>query len=233
MTVIDRPARSIEAGVTHDLYRDVHKGIRSELFGLTSEAGRLDRGDGTARVALARRVSALRELLVSHAAHEDTHVQPLLEEHMPALAGEVARAHARIETTLVVLDDTADAAVRAPAREARHRVHQLYLDLAVFTATYIEHEEVEERLVMPALEAAVGPDTVVAVHQAIVSSIPPDELATDLGIMLPAMNIEDRTELLGGMQAGAPAEVFAGVWALARSVLDERDTVALARRLEL
>ena len=42
MTVIDRPARSIEAGVTHDLYRDVHKGIRSELFGLTSEAGRLD-----------------------------------------------------------------------------------------------------------------------------------------------------------------------------------------------
>ena len=38
MTVIDRPARSIEAGVTHDLYRDVHKGIRAELFAATLEA---------------------------------------------------------------------------------------------------------------------------------------------------------------------------------------------------
>ena len=85
MTVIDRPARSIDSGVTHDLYRDVHKGIRSELFGLTSEAGRLDPGDGTARVALARRVSALRELLVSHAAHEFAEAGPLASIEGPLL----------------------------------------------------------------------------------------------------------------------------------------------------
>jgi hypothetical protein len=229
MTVIDRPV--IGTGVTHDLYRDIHKGIRAELFATTVQAGSLDPGDDAARVALARRVRGVRELLVAHAAHEDTHVQPLLEEHTPALAGEVARAHARIETTLVVLDDAADAAMRAPAVEQRPRVHELYLDLALFTATYIEHEEVEERLVMPALEAAVGVDTVIAVHGAIVGSLPPDEMASSLAIMLPAMNVEDRTELLAGMQATAPATAFAGVWALARSVLDERDTAAVAARL--
>jgi hypothetical protein len=86
---------------------------------------------------------------------------------------------------------------------------------------------------MPALEAAVGPDVVIAVHQAIVSSIPPDEMAVSLALMLPAMNVDDRAELLGGMQAGAPAEVFAGVWALAHSVLDEPSTAALAGRLGL
>ena len=36
-------------------------------------------------------------------------------------------------------------------------------------------------------------------------------MAKSLALMLPAMNIDDRTELLGGMQQGAPAEVFAGV----------------------
>ena len=49
--------------------------------------------------------------------------------------------------------------------------------------------------------------------------------------MLPAMNIDDRAELLGGMRAGAPAEVFDGVWGLAGSVLDPTDLAALATRL--
>ena len=39
----------------------------------------------------------------------------------------------------------------------------------------------------------------------------------------PAMNVDDRTELLGGMQQGAPAEVFAGIWGLAGSVLPPAD----------
>ncbi len=84
---------------------------------------------------------------------------------------------------------------------------------------------------MPALEAAVGPDAVLQIHGAIVSNIPPDELAASLAIMLPAMNIDGRAELLGGMQANAPAEVFQGVWGLAGSVLARTDLDALGVRL--
>lgn len=84
---------------------------------------------------------------------------------------------------------------------------------------------------MPALEAAVGLEAVVAMHQSIVSSIPPRDMARSLAIMLPAMNIDDRTDLLGGMQAGAPPEVFEGVWSLAGSVLSRDDVAALGRRL--
>ena len=51
--------------------------------------------------------------------------------------------------------------------------------------------------------------------------------------MLPAMNVDDRTELLGGMQAGAPAEVFAEFWGLACSVLHPQDPDAVVRRLGL
>ena len=58
-------------------------------------------------------------------------------------------------------------------------------------------------------------------------------MAKSLALMLPAMNIDGRTELLGGMRAGAPAEVFDGVWSLAGSVLDPTDLAALAGRLGL
>ena len=56
-------------------------------------------------------------------------------------------------------------------------------------------------------------------------------MAKSLALMLPAMNVDGRSELLGGMQAGAPAEVFAGVWSLAGSVLEPTDLAAVARRI--
>ena len=58
-------------------------------------------------------------------------------------------------------------------------------------------------------------------------------MAQGLAVMIPAMNIDDRTALLGGMRAGAPAEVFDGVWSLVGSVLEPDDHRALARRLDI
>jgi hypothetical protein len=56
-------------------------------------------------------------------------------------------------------------------------------------------------------------------------------MASSLAIMLPAMNVDDRAELLGGVRAGAPAEVFAGIWGLTGSVLTPADYEQLAVRL--
>ena len=70
-----------------------------------------------------------------------------------------------------------------------------------------------------------------AIDDAIVASIPPDEMVQSLAIMLPAMNVEDQTELFSGMRAGAPPEVFAGALGLAQSVLEPVRYDALARRL--
>jgi hypothetical protein len=66
-----------------------------------------------------------------------------------------------------------------------------------------------------------------------VTDIPPDQMAAYLTIMLPAMNVEDRVELLSGMRAGAPPEAFAGVMALAGAVLPAADAVQLRTRLGL
>lgn len=226
------PTSTVRA-VALDLYRDIHKGIRTELFAVTADAGRLDPGDRAARLALAERIGGMVELLVTHAEHEDGAIQPALETHLPDLAERVEVDHLTLEARLGDLEAWARDAADAPAASRRQRTHGLYLELASFTGAYLEHQDVEERVIMPALEDAVGVDAVVAIHQAILGSIPPEQMATSLALMLPAMNVEDRTELLGGMRAGAPAEVFAGVWALAGSVLPTADVAALAARLDL
>jgi hypothetical protein len=99
----------------------------------------------------------------------------------------------------------------------RAATHELYLELAEFTGSYLIHQDVEERTVTPALCRVVGPDAMMAIHAAIIARIPRDEMARGLAFMLPAMNLDDRSELLGDMRAAAPAPVFEGVWGLAAS----------------
>lgn len=231
MTVTQPTTAADLTAVTVDLYRDIHKGIRTELFAVTEQAGRLDPAEPAGRADLAARVRSLVEQLQSHAEHEDTHVQPAIEAHLPEQAERIASDHERIEARMVDLEALADATVDETRAAQRLAVHRLYLELGSFTGAYLEHQDVEERTVMPALEAAIGPEAALAIHQAIIAGIPPDEMARSLAIMLPAMNLEDRVELLGGMRAGAPAEVFEGVWGLAGSVLTASDHGALAARL--
>jgi len=221
--------------MTFDLYKDIHKAIRFELFGVTIAAGALDpSSDGTEREALASRVGSLVSLLVSHAEHEDEHMQALVERHVPALAHRVEQEHVVLDARMLDLGSLADAAASARAgAAARERLHDLYLELGSFTSAYLAHIDVEERQIMPALAAAVPVPELVAVHEAIVGSIPPPEMAQTLALMLPAQNLDDRAELLGGMQAGAPAEVFAGIVGLASTVLGNADFAALAGRLGL
>ena len=231
MTTIDLPLTATTAPVTLDLYRDIHKAIRAELFAVTEEAGRLDPSQGIARAALATHVGQVVDLLVGHAEHEDGAIQPVLERELPELAERVEVDHLTLEAHLVDLRAMAEDAAALGSADPGARVHRLYLALASFTGDYLAHQDVEERVIMPALERAVGIEAVVGIHQAILGAIPPEEMARSLALMFPAMNIEDRVELLSGMRATAPAEAFEGVWGLVSSVLEPDDLRALEARL--
>jgi hypothetical protein len=229
-TTIEHPITDFEA-VADDLYRDIHKGIRAELFAVTTSAGQLDPSDDEGRRALEAHVRSVVQLLVEHAENEDAAIQPVLERELPNLADQVAREHAAIENRMLELCALAAAAVAADARQQRTQVHRLYRELAAFTSAYLAHQDVEERVIMPALESVIGVSGCVALHHQIVGAISPDVMVRSLAIMLPAMNIDDRAELLGGMQVGAPPEVFNGVLSLASSVLGASDHRALVARL--
>lgn len=239
MTILDHPydllrgvPRARLALFACDLYRDIHKGIRAELFALTSAAGSLDPGDECALVALADHVRAVASLLESHREHEDAGVLPAMIEHLPELADHIEAEHPMLEARFGEIVELASATADATQRiDQRTLAHNLYLELSEYTGSYLAHQLIEERVIMPALERALGADTVATMHVAIVSSIPPDELAKSLAFMLPAMNIDDRTELLGGIQASAPAEAFAAIVSLTNSVLPPADFTALAQRL--
>ena len=225
--------RTPHTTVPFDLYRDIHKAIRVALFDVVTEAGNLDPNDCTARIAHATRVHELVKFLVFHAAHEDEHLDEAIRQVLPDAAAEIAAEHVALEERMAGLIELADLAFAADHDDARAAMHDLYLDLASFTSAYLAHQEVEERVVMPALWNAFGIEPLLGIHGAILGSISPDDMGWCLSKMLPAMNVDDRTEMLGGMRASAPPEAFAGVCALAQQVLKETDFAALTNRLDL
>jgi hypothetical protein len=216
-----------------DLYRDIHKGIRAELFALTGSAGTLDPADTIGWIALGDHVAAMEATLSGHAHHEDTYIDPVLREHLPGLAEVVVSDHERLDGTFAAIVEVVRAGADAGAAERRRLAQLTHLQLATFTGAYLAHQAIEELDITPALEQAIGVEAVIGIHMAIIGSIPPDEMAQTLTMMLPAMNVDDRTELLGGMRATAPTEAFDAVVGLARSLLAPADFAAVARRLEL
>ena len=227
LTAFDAP---LEA-VTFDLYRDIHKGIRAELFAVTEAAGRLDPGDEDELARFRRRLDALVGLLASHAEHEDRYLTPLLVRADASLAATVTGDHGALESRLGRIVQAVEAISRTAASARRLAVHRLYLGIASFTADYLEHQDMEELQIMPVLATGVTIEELLAVHAEILGSIPPAEMAASLALLLPAMNVADRAEMLLGMRASAPPPVFDGVVAIARDVLAPADFRALSARI--
>ncbi len=238
MTIIDQfpplsPELTVDptSALPFDAYRDIHKCVRAELFAVVGSAGNVDPGDRAGRASLSAHVTDVVDLLMDHAGKEDTYVLPVLETHAPALFERISNDHAHLDGRLARIVERSAAITDAALGEQRARVHNLYLDLASFTGAYLAHQEFEERIAMPALLDAIGVEGAFGVHQAIVSSIPPPVMAKTLAVMIPAMNVDDRAELLTGMLHDAPPEAFDAVWGLTQSVLTGADFRALAARL--
>jgi iron-sulfur cluster repair protein YtfE (RIC family) len=217
--------------VTFDLYRNIHKGIRNGLFTVTLEVGRVDPHDTEAVRAVASRWTDMVTVLVAHAEHEDEFVQPAIERFSPEDAAEIAETHPRLEAQMAELEVLADRAADACPEQVRLLTHRFYLGLASFTAEYLQHQEFEEFEVMVMLSQHLPFDEIVAIDNAIVASIEPDMMARSAALMLPAMNIEDQTELYEGARAGVPPEVFQGMLMLADAVLEPARAQLLHSRL--
>jgi hypothetical protein len=233
MSVIELTSLPDLQPVVFDSYRDIHKGIRAELFALTTSAGKADPSDREARTDLARHVNSVVELLVAHAHHEDAAVGPVLERFLPDLAERIASDHVALDRRIAAIDDMANTAIDAAVEARRFALHRVYLELSAFVSSYLAHIDLEERYVGPALEKAVGVDGVLGIHASIIASLTPQETAKTLPLMFTGMNVDDQTEMLGGMQANAPAEVFKGVWGLFGSAVSSVDRAVVAQRLAI
>jgi hypothetical protein len=215
------------APVSLDLYREVHKGLRLALFGLCEAAGSLDAADPDARAAFVARFAVVDNMLSLHHSHEDgEHFGKLIADVAPQFAAELAAAHHKTNEDLAFLRQAV-----ILLGDGGCDADELYDRVAAFVVDYLGHMAVEEHQVMPALSAAATFDELLSVQIALRTSMAPTEMVMFMRTMLPAMNPDERTNMLGGMKAGAPPEVFDIFWATAADVLSPAQLAVVDARL--
>jgi hypothetical protein len=236
MTVtIDRTIlEAIEAApVPYDLYREVHKGLRHGLFDVVVAVGATDCAAAPGRVEVADRVRGLLVLLHAHHGHEDAFVKPYVATFDPRLSAIIDAGHEETEADMIEIELLVDKLAGADGGDAVAAGLDLYRYLALFTSRYLAHMALEEGAVMSTLRGSMSVAELFTLDMELRAAVDPDKMCRFIAVMAPAMNPDERTAMLGGMQAGAPAELFERFRAAAQAALAPADYAVVAARLGL
>lgn len=205
-----------------NLYQAVHKGLRAFMVDTLVRVGRTDAADPQDRADGAEQVRILLHLCGEHLVHENRFIHTAMERRAPGSAGQAETEHVEHVVEIATLRRVlAQAEVASPAQCDAHWL-RLYHALSQFVAGNLTHMLMEERAHNAVLWAHYSDEELIAVHDELVSSIPPEEMAVHLRWMLPSVSHPERVGMLQGMRQGMPPEVFASQLDMARPLLDVR-----------
>ena len=127
----------------------------------------------------------------------------------------------------------ATALFRAQGAERASAALELYRQLALFIAENFQHMHVEETAHNAVLWSRYTDAELADIHNALVASIPPQEMMYVLRWLVPFMNPTERSAMMADMQAHAPAPAFAAALNAVRPHLTANEWGKLARSLGL
>jgi hypothetical protein len=214
-----------------DMYAFIHKALRAMMADTLVAVGRLDPNDPD---ELAHKLAQARSLLAacaSHLQHEDEFIHPAIEARRPGASKSTAADHAHHQAQLAALHGAINLVDAATGTDRAAAAQALYLKLAIFIADNLQHMQVEERDNNASLQASYTDAELIEIHDRLVATIPPQELAGTLRWMLPNLNAVERADVLGTMAQTMPPEAFKGVLTLARQNLSGRDWFKLMTAL--
>lgn len=222
-TVPSPRAQAQPAPARIDLYTGIHKAVRMLMCDLLVALGRMDSADAEETRAALARLRGFLDFARHHLHHEDQHMHPAMESRRRGSTANMRTQHAEHEEAFERLEALALRVESSSAGERAAAALGLYRAFALYMADDLVHMHEEETENNAVLWAHFDDAELAGIHRSIMASIAPAVLTENLRWLVPAMTPAERADLLCGMRAGMPPEMFAGIAALARSVLGERE----------
>ena len=217
-----------------DMYGPIHKALRQAMADTLRALGALDAGEAEQRTAVLDKVDSLLALLRSHLQHENDFVHTAIEARQAGAAHQTAEDHLEHQEAIRNLEDESRALRDLDDMHGEHRpllAQRLYRHLAAFVGENLLHMHIEETRNNATLWALYGDEELLAIHDRLVASIPPAEMATVARWMAAALSVPELTLVFSDMRSKAPPPAFEALLDIARTQLDERRWAQLARAL--
>ena len=228
-TLIREPAADVAA--RFDIYKLIHKGLRLAYGDTLAKLGSADIDDAGSLEAALAQAQALFDLLQLHYGHEDRFMHPALEHAQPGATLRIEAEHREHLSALDALRELIEVVRASRGATRAGALTRLYQALARYMAADFEHMAFEDGEFNAILWRHYSDVEILALHHELVATIEPAVMAWTLRWIVPALNHGERVAFLGGARQGMPAEVFAGVLAIARDRLPAREWQKLAEAL--
>lgn len=206
-----------------NIYQNIHKALRACMCDTLTRIGRLDGGDAQEVREVLAQVRAMAAFCAGHLEHENRFVHTAMEARLSGSSELTAADHEHHVVACEKLHAFADAAELADGAARAATILQLYRYLALFVGENLTHMEIEETENNATLWATYADTELIEIEQAIVASLSPEEKMANARWMIPALNPEERAELLQGMMQAAPKQVFDRMLAQIESHLSHAD----------
>jgi phosphoglycolate phosphatase-like HAD superfamily hydrolase len=205
-----------------DLFTPVHKGLRAMIYGLSVQLQSNDFADVDATTdlvgdlendfATARSAGCILCAFAHHAHVEESIVFPPSAKAANALITDLIKDHHELTRRELEIATTARELLGLSSPEERiaagivvnQKANELF-------ARYIVHMNREEVELVPIMREHFTDQEQLAMQGAIIRTFPPDQLMALLGWMLPALNVTELSELVGGLKQMAPPPVLKAV----------------------
>ncbi|MGZ4935724.1 MAG: hemerythrin domain-containing protein [Halobacteriota archaeon] len=214
------------------IYTPIHKGQRRRLSMLSTKAGTLDYTDTAALDEFHDELSAVMTNLRLHAAHEEATIHPMLAGCMPGGAERLEAEHRTGKHLMENLSAHFEG-IQAKSSEFTKRgalCLEFYLALNRFITFYLGHINEEEEHAQTVLWRYYTDDELSTAWATIIAIQSPEESIDNIGMMLPALNINELTTVFA-LASHAPSEVQQSFRTLAERVLSPEMWAALKSRI--
>ena len=214
-----------------DIYNLIHKALRFAYGNTLAKLGSADADDPASLDAALLQANSLFDLLQSHYGHEDRFVHPALEHAQPGATLRIEAEHREHLASLDAMRELVEVVRASRGATRAGALARLYFELARYMAADFEHMAFEDSEFNAILWRHYSDAEIQAIDRELVATVEPAVMAVALPWIVPALNHGERVAFLGGARQGMPADVFAGVLAIAQETLSSREWQKLAAAL--
>ena len=211
-----------------NIYGFPHKGLRSAMSQMSKLSGNTDYSDAGSLEKLKTLTTEIVTLLDLHRHSEEDVVLPALEKKVPGSTAENVKEHEQIEKEIQAFDKQLK---NVTVNSSPDLGAKFYEAVNNFYSKYIPHMAMEENEINPLIWANFTDEEVMAWHGQIMSTLTPDQIMLWFKYIVPALNPFERTMIMGGFKANAPAEFFDKVLHMLKEYMSENELLKLETTL--
>lgn len=212
-----------------EIYTKVHKGLRKALYDLSYSACRTNYSDNFEIDNLSRLFHEVLTFVEEYIKNKNLLLLPLLEKKLPGL--KLNEKHLETEAKIEILRINLQSLISCSYIEKKIKGEIFCQLINEFMTDYLNHIQAEELETSLLIYEYCSDEELKNTFRIIFSTISPVDIIMMLRYIIPALNNDERVELIERIKQTAPHPAFNSVIVLSQSVLDDDDWKLLQRSL--